>query len=156
MTNRYPLIVNTSTNQIQELSASDNLDLTSSGIINAVSIGATNINVTGVVTASSFVGSFTGTITGTASTASFATTSFGLAGSPNITVGTVTGNLTGTASTATAAATAYGLSGTPNITVTGVNASGVVTATSFVGSGANLTNLNIPASFNELDVALFS
>jgi hypothetical protein len=31
-----------------------------------------------------------------------------------------------------------------------------VTATSFVGSGANLTNLNIPSSFNELDSALFS
>ena len=133
MTNRYPLIVNTSTNQIQELSASDNLDLTSSGIVNATSIGATNINVTGVVTASSFVGSFTGTITGTASTASFATTSFGLAGTPNITVGTVTGNLTGNAT---------GLSGSPNITVTGVNASGVVTATSFSGSGANLTGIS--------------
>ena len=38
----------------------------------------------------------------------------------------------------------------------GINVTGVVTATSFVGSGANLTNLNIPASFNELDVALFS
>ena len=82
MTNRYPLIANSSTNQIQELASGDNLDLSSSGIINAVSIGATNINVTGVVTASSFVGSFTGT----ASTASFATTSFGLSGSPNITV----------------------------------------------------------------------
>ena len=148
MTNRYPLIVNTSTNQIQELSASDNLDLTSSSIINAVSIGATNINVTGVVTASSFVGSFTGTITGTASTASFATTSFGLAGSPKITVGTIgatslnasgvvtatsfVGNLTGTASTATAAATAYGLTGSPNITVNNV-----------VAAAGTFTNLTV-------------
>jgi hypothetical protein len=46
--------------------------------------------------------------------------------------------------------TATGLSGSPNITV------GVVTATSYYGSGANLTNLNIPASFNELDAALFN
>lgn len=38
----------------------------------------------------------------------------------------------------------------------GVNVTGVVTATSFVGSGANLTNLNIPAGFNELDAALFN
>lgn len=37
-----------------------------------------------------------------------------------------------------------------------VNVSGVVTATSYYGSGANLTNLNIPSSFNELDAALFS
>jgi hypothetical protein len=142
MTNRYPLIANSSTNQIQELASGDNLDLSSSGIVNAVSIGATNINVTGVVTASSFVGSFTGT----ASTASFATTSFGLSGSPNITVGTVTGNLTGNAT---------GLSGTPNITVgvatvttlrvgTGVTiSSGVVTATTFVGAlTGNATGLS--------------
>lgn len=38
----------------------------------------------------------------------------------------------------------------------GLNVTGVVTATSFVGSGANLTNLNIPAGFNELDAALFN
>ena len=37
-----------------------------------------------------------------------------------------------------------------------INTTGVVTATSFVGSGANLTNLNIPAGFNELDAALFN
>ena len=39
---------------------------------------------------------------------------------------------------------------------TGASFAGIVTATSFVGSGANLTNLNIPAGFNELDAALFS
>lgn len=60
--------------------------------------------------------------------------------------GNVTGNLTGTASTATVAATAYGLSGSPNIEVrtivsTSLNVSGVVTATSFNGSGANLTGI---------------
>jgi hypothetical protein len=38
----------------------------------------------------------------------------------------------------------------------GIVVTGVVTATSFVGNGANLTNLNIPASFNELDSTLFS
>lgn len=38
----------------------------------------------------------------------------------------------------------------------GVTVTGVVTATSFSGSGANLTNLNIPAGFNELDAALFN
>jgi hypothetical protein len=167
MTNRFPLIANSSTNQIQELASGDNLDLSSSSIVNAVSIGATNISA-GVITATSFVGSFTGTITGTASTASFATTSFGLSGSPNISVG--------------------------NITSGNINSSGIVTATSFVGSGANLTgvisgveiksagtsvgtgitNINfvgatatatgsastititVTSSFNELDAALFS
>ena len=42
-----------------------------------------NISLTGIVTATSFVG--------TASTASFATTSFGLSGTPNLNVGTITG-----------------------------------------------------------------
>jgi hypothetical protein len=86
------------------------------------------INVTGIVTSTSFVGN----LTGTASTASFATTSFGLSGSPSISVtdvnasGVVTassfvGNLTGTATTAT------GLSDSPSIAVANINASGVST-----------------------------
>jgi hypothetical protein len=81
--------------------------------------GAGGVNVTGIVTATGFVGSLTGTATG-------------LTGTPNITVGTVTGNLTGTASTATAAATAYGLTGSPNITVGNVT-----------GIAATFTNLTI-------------
>jgi hypothetical protein len=51
MANRFPLIVDSSSLAIKELVASDNLDLASSGIVNVTSIGATNINVTGIVTA---------------------------------------------------------------------------------------------------------
>lgn len=50
MANRFPLIANSSANQIQELAVGDNLDLTSSGISN---IG--NINSTGIVTASTIL-----------------------------------------------------------------------------------------------------
>ena len=94
-----------------------------------VGIGSTvptsKLSVVGIVSATSFSGNVTGTATG-------------LSGSPNITVGVATattfvGALTGNAT---------GLSGSPNISVTGVNASGVVTATSFVGSGANLTGIS--------------
>ena len=53
--------------------------------ISSTGLSISNINASGIVTAASFNGS----ITGTASTASFATTSFGLAGSPNITVGSI-------------------------------------------------------------------
>ena len=53
MANRFPLIVDSSSLAIKELVASDNLDLASSGIVNVTSIGATNINVTGIVTATS-------------------------------------------------------------------------------------------------------
>jgi hypothetical protein len=64
----------------------------------------------------------------------------------NLNVGVVTassfvGNLTGTAT---------GLSGSPNLNV------GVVTASSLYGDGSNISNLNIPSSFNELDAALFN
>ena len=78
------------------------------------------LNVTGIISATSFSGALTGNVTG------------------NLTgdvTGNVTGNLTGTASTATAATTAYELSGTPNLNV------GVVTATSFSGDGSALTGL---------------
>jgi len=134
-----------------------------SNIVGNVSGGA---SFTGIVTASSF----TGNITGTASTASFATTSFGLSGSPNITVGninssgvvtatTFSGNITGAAATFTGNVSIAGTLTYEDVTnvdsvgiVTarsgivvsagGINATGVITATSFSGSGANLTGIS--------------
>ena len=58
MANKFPLILNTSANQIQEIASGDNLDLTGCGINNA-----------GVITATSF----TGAVTGNADTATLAT-----------------------------------------------------------------------------------
>jgi hypothetical protein len=72
MANRFPLIVNSNTNQIQELPSGDNLDLSFSGIS---SVG--NIYSVGVITATSFSGGFSGTFSGNAT---------GLTGSPSITV----------------------------------------------------------------------
>ena len=71
MANRYPLIYNPNANQLQELQVGDNLDLSSSGIS---SVG--NINSTGIITATSFSGTFSGT----------STLASGLTGSPSITV----------------------------------------------------------------------
>jgi len=95
-----------------------------------------NASVGGILTATSFVGDGSG-ITGISSV-SFATTSFGLSGTPNVTVGVATassfvGNLTGNAT---------GLSGTPNVTV------GVVTATSVSVSG----NVSIAGTLTYEDV----
>ena len=43
------------------------------------------------------------------------------------------------------------------INSTGVDAgAGIITATSFTGDGGNLTGLNIPAGYIELDGALFN
>ena len=70
MADRFPLILNTSNNQIQEIASGDNLDLTGTGISNA-----------GVITATTFSGNLTGNVTG------------------NVT-GNINGNLTGTLQTA--------------------------------------------------------
>jgi hypothetical protein len=51
MSDRFPLIFNSNTNQIQELSENDNLDLSSNGII-----GVTSITASGIITATSFYG----------------------------------------------------------------------------------------------------
>ena len=66
------------------------------------------------------------------------------AGAGIITATTFVGTLTGSATT---------IAGAPNVTLGNVNA-GVVTATSYEGSGALLTGL--PAGFTELDAALFN
>jgi hypothetical protein len=114
--------------------------------------GAGGINVTGVVTASSFVGALTGT----------ATTATGLSGTPNITVGTISAtslnasgvvtassfsgsgaNLTGISSVSFAT-TSFGLSGSPNLNVGIITASRIginTTSTSQqfqVGSGTTI------------------
>ena len=62
------------------------------------------------------------------------------------------GSLTGNADTAT---TATNLASAANIT-TGTIADARFPATLPAVSGANLTNLNIPAGFSELDAALFN
>ena len=71
MANRYPLIYNPNANQLQELQSGDNLDLGGSGI----SSGGT-INSTGIITATSFSGTFSAT----------STLASGLTGSPSIVV----------------------------------------------------------------------
>ena len=77
MANRFPLIANSSSKQIQELANADNLDLTGNNVV-----GVVNITATGIATAASFSGNLTGNASGTAG---------GLTGTPNIVVGSVTG-----------------------------------------------------------------
>ena len=114
-----------------------------------------NINVTGVITASSFSGDGSG-LTGVANTDFIVGTSI------TMTSGTFTGNVsiagTLTYEDVTNVDSIGLITARTGIDVLagGINAVGVVTATSFEGSGANLTNLNIPAGFNELDAALFN
>ena len=74
MADRFPLIANSSSNQIQELASSDNLDLTGNSIVGVVNItasGTLNGNATGLtgtpdITINNIVGAaatFTGVLT---------------------------------------------------------------------------------------------
>ena len=119
------------------------------GIANTAIINADQINVTGVVTATSFVGNLTGNATG-------------LTGTPDITVGDIIGvdaTLSGTLTyedvtnidsvgIVTARTGIKVLAG-------GIDAVGVVTATSFDGSGALLTNLPASGDSNDITACLF-
>jgi hypothetical protein len=102
---------------------------TSSGI-------STYASTAGIATYSSTAG--IATYSGTSGIATYAT-SAGIA-----TYATVSGvsTVAGYATTSGISTVAQNLTGSPNITVSSVNSSGVVTASSFSGSGANLTSLN--------------
>jgi len=117
-----------------------------------VGIGSTTpdakLDVIGIVSATSFYGDGSG-LTGIANTANIVSTA--------ITTGVLKVGTAVTISAGVVTATEYDILGSTNtFNSSGINVVGVVTATSFVGSGANLTNLNIPAGFNELDAALFN
>ena len=74
MADRFPLIANSSSNQIQELASGDSLDLTGNNVTGA-----------GIITATTFSGALSGNVTGNADTAS------NLTGTPEVTVSTLTG-----------------------------------------------------------------
>ena len=111
---------------------------TVSGVLEAESgVTAENVSATGIATISTAIVGTAVTInsSGVVATGVVTATSFS---------GNITGNVTGNAT---------GLTGSPDIAVTNITA-GIVTATSFLGSGSNLTGL--PAGFTELDAALFN
>jgi len=118
------------------------------GVVTATTLKvgtAVTINA-GIVTASSFVGNvtgnLTGNVTGTASTASFATTSFGLSGSPNITVTNITGvTATFTGNVSIAGTLTYE-------DVTNVDSIGLVTAR----TGVKVTNGGVDITAGGLNV----
>ena len=81
MADRFPLVANSSTNQIQEIPSGDTLDLSGN-----------NVKGVGIITATTFSGNVTGNLTGNLTgnvTGNTSGTAGGLTGTPNITVGTV-------------------------------------------------------------------
>ena len=112
---------------------------------------------TGVLTATGFVGNVTGNVTGNASG-----TAGGLTGTPDIAVR----NITGVAATFSGVLTYEDVTNIDSVGIVtartgikvlagGINAVGVVTATSFVGSGISLTNLPASGDSNDITACLF-
>ena len=65
MANRIPLIVNPSSNQIQELPAVDNLDLANSSIVGVNSLSAGTATISGnLVVSGTIIGNVAGVVSG--------------------------------------------------------------------------------------------
>ena len=125
MTDRFPLVANSSTSQIQEIPHGDTLDLSGN-----------NVKGVGIITATTFSGNLTGNVTGNASG-----TAGGLSGTPNITVGTVTG----TDATFSGNLTVNGTTTTIDTAVTDVD-SLAVDGNVTVGGNLGLAGQTSPAS----------
>ena len=117
--------------------------------------------VTGIATATTFKGNLEGTLPATIGTG-VTVTSAGIVSATSY-YGSGA-NLTGIDATALkdsggnvkVQANSSGTFVTGIITATTVSYSGTVTANAFSGDGGDLTGLNIPAGFTELDAALFN
>ena len=163
----------------------DTNNLNISGVATAATlkVGSAITAFGGIVTATTFKGALTGNVTGNATSATTATNAEGLTGTPDITIRNITGvaaTFTGVVSyedvnnvdsvgiiTARSGVEfgAAGVGGTITaagqaefagiVTALGVNVSGIVTAASFQGSGADLTNLPASGDSNDITASLF-
>ena len=162
MADRFPIILNTSANQLQELASGDTLDVSGAGVkanlVDSLSVVGTGVSIVGVVTATTVnATTFVGALAGNSATATAlqnARTIGGVSfdGTANINLPGVnaTGNqdTSGNAATATAlqnARTIGGVSfnGTANINLPGVNASGNQDTS---GTAAVATNVTVSAN----------
>ena len=135
---------------------------TSVDVGTGVTISSSGIVVSGVVTATTFVGSVAGTSStatyaitaGYATTAGISTVAQGLTGTPNIVVGIVTASSLSVSGNVSIAGTltyedvtnidSLGIITARNgirVNAGGINAVGVITGTTFSGSGSGLTNV---------------
>ena len=128
--------------------------------ITSTGLSISNVNASGIVTASSFVGP----VVGTASTASFATTSFGLAGSPNLTVGNINASgivtassFSGNASSATFATNAGIATFATNAGIaTYATSAGIATYATSAGIATYATNAGIATYATSAGIATYA
>ena len=131
MANRFPLIANSGSSQIQELANADNLDLTGNNIVGVVHIAAA-----GIATATTF----SGALSGNATSATTATNAQGLTGTPDI----IVRNIIGVGATLSGVLTYEDVTNIDSVGIVtartgikvlagGINAVGLVTGTAFAG-----------------------
>ena len=130
MADRFPLIANSSTNQIQEIPSGDNLNLDSNGIVNV-----------GVITASGF----SGPVVAGAGTSNIVS---GIATYTQVRVGGDTTHSEDLVVTGNARVTGILTVGTGSLTITDrdINAAGVTTASNFKTGSTNVHNVGVEAA----------
>ena len=130
MADRFPLIANSSTNQIQEIPSGDNLNLDSNGIVNV-----------GVITASGF----SGPVVAGAGTSNIVS---GIATYTQVRVGGDTTHSEKLVVTGNARVTGILTVGTGSLTITDrdINAAGVTTAANFKTGSTNVHSVGVEAA----------
>ena len=130
MADRFPLVANSSTNQIQEIPSGDNLNLDSNGIVNV-----------GVITASGF----SGPIVAGAGTSNIVS---GIATYTQVRVGGDTTHSEDLVVTGNARVTGILTVGTGSLTITDrdINAAGVTTASNFKTGSTNVHSVGVEAA----------
>ena len=130
MADRFPLVANSSTNQIQEIPSGDNLNLDSNGIVNV-----------GVITASGF----SGPVVAGAGTSNIVS---GIATYTQVRVGGDTTHSEDLVVTGNARVTGILTVGTGSLTITDrdINAAGVTTASNFKTGSTNVHNVGVEAA----------
>ena len=130
MADRFPLVANSSTNQIQEIPSGDNLNLDSNGIVNV-----------GVITASGF----SGPVVAGAGTSNIVS---GIATYTQVKVGGATTFTEDLVVTGNARVTGILTVGTGSLTITDrdINASGVTTASNFKTGSTNVHSVGVEAA----------
>ena len=130
MADRFPLVANSSTNQIQEIPSGDNLNLDSNGIVNV-----------GVITASGF----SGPVVAGAGTSNIVS---GIATYTQVRVGGDTTHSEKLVVTGNARVTGILTVGTGSLTITDrdINAAGVTTASNFKTGSTNVHSVGVEAA----------
>ena len=154
MANRFPLIVNSSVNAIQELAAGDNLDLTSSGISNVGDINSVGFSTLNAISANSLRITGVSTVGVVTGATSIQATVFYGSGSGLTGVASTDNIQTGTPARFLSNVNVSGFSTLGAASATLLSVSGVSTFSSDVTIGGNLTVNGTTTTINSTTITV--